>query len=433
MLLLVGAIAVFYVWMIRAFDDRVALLASLLIVVTDLVWQFAISGLNVPLLLLLVSGMGAAWNEALRAEEDEADVWALVWIGVAAVLGALAFLTRYSMMAFPLALMFGAAFSFRQRIPALVITVLVPLLIAAPWLLRNMQLTGNPFGFAWVGIYAFDSVLWRTFGEHPAAYMGLKQLVKAVVFGLGNQLENMGYFFGGFLLPGVFFASLLHTFRNSATQMSRWVWLIAAVLLVLFNASVIKQADPQVFLELNGLIVLIPILAAYSAAFLYTLMDRLKLPSNILQIPLVVLIVGLQLIPLGIKVVQKTPPRFAYPPYFPPVLFFIKDWLEPTELKSADIPWATAWYCDRVSLWIPHRKKDFYELNDFKFRISAMLFTPETSNRKMLTQIQMGEYAEWAPLIKRTKLEDLPLPFVTALPPNPEQDYLYFSDRVRWK
>ncbi len=432
-LFFVAAMVIFYVWMSRSFDDRVAILASLLLVATDSIWQFVISGLNVPLLLLLICGLGAAFNEALRAEDEEQPGLSLVWLGVAAFLAGLAFMTRYSMLAIPLALVIISGFVFQRRYPALIISLAVPALVSLPWMLRNIQLSGNPFGYAWLQIFAFDSVLWRTFSDSISGFIGLKPLIKAVALGMGNQLENLGFYFGGFLLPGLFFISLLHVFRRGTLQNGRWFWLLATVLVLIFNAAVIKLANPQESLELNGLIVLAPAFAAFGAAYAYTMIDRMKLPSSILSIPIVIMIVGIQLVPMGIKVLQKNPPPYAYPPYFPPVLFFIKDWIEPDELQSADIPWATAWYCDRTSIWIPYKKKDFYAMNDFKFKISAMLFTPETSNRKMLTQIQTGEYVEWASLIKRTELKDLPLPFFTALPPNPQQDYLYFSDRVRWR
>jgi len=432
---LVLAIAVFYTWMIRAFDDRVAIVASLLFIFTNSIWEFVISGLNVPLLLLLICCLGAALNEAFSADEDEegSTLTPLLWLGLAAIVAGLAFMTRYSMVALPLTLILVAGFLFRNRVAALVITIGVPLLISMPWLIRNINLSGNPFGYAWVQVYSYDSSLWRTFSDSLGGSIGLKQLITAMALGLGNQVENLGFYLGGFLLPGLFFVALFHTYKKTNVQNSLYFWLAASSVLFVLNAVIVKQSDPQEKLELNGLIVLVPVLAAFGTAFLALLLDRLKLPSRILQLPIIAVVLFIQLIPLGINILQRNPPRFAYPPYFPPVLFFIKDWVEPNEIFSSDIPWASAWYSDRVSVWIPLKKKDFYEMNDFKFRIAAMLFTPETSNRKMLSQIQTGEYSEWAALIKRTDLKDLPLPFFTALPPNIEQDYLLFADRPRWR
>jgi hypothetical protein len=438
LLLFMGAMVIFYLWVSRAFDDRVAVLASCLLVATDSIWQFVVSGLNVALLLFLVCGMAAALHEALAAEEEEEkDGVTLAWLSLAALLGGVMFMTRYSMVVFPLGLAVAALFLFRRRGLAVVVAVAVPLLVSLHWLIRNFQLTGNPFGYAWLHIYAYDSVLWRMYGDSLAGATGLKALAKALGLGLGNQIENLGYYFGGFLLPGMFFVSLLHVFRRRFCQNSRWFWLGVTVLALVANAVVVKLSDPQKSLDLNGLIVLAPIFAAYGSAHLCVLVDRMKLPSNVLAIPILAIVVGIQLVPLAIKVGQKSLPRFVFPPYFPPVLFLMRDWVSPQEVQSADIPWAIAWYCDSTTLWIPHKRKDFDTLidtrNGFHVSVSTMLFTPESANLKMFSQIQGAEYGEWKQMIMRSDLRDLPLPFVTILPPKPNFDYLYFSDRPRWK
>lgn len=427
------AVGIFYTWMIRAFDDRVAVVAALLFATTNLVWEYNISGLNVSLLLLFICALGLCLNEAFTAQDYEQPVISLAWLAAASLLGGLAFMTRYSMIAFCLALILVGGLFFRNRLAALLITIVIPLVISLPWFFRNVGLTDNIFGYAWVYLFSYDSTLWRTFVDGIAANVGLKQLITAMALGMGNQVQNLGFYVGGFLLPGVFFVSLFHVYKKVNVKESLWFWLAATLFLLVLNAPVIKNLDPRENLELNALIVLIPALAAFSAAFLFILVDRLKLPSNVLKIPILVTVILIQMIPLGINFLQRNPPRFAYPPYFPPVLFIVQDWIDSEEVLAADIPWGTAWYSDRTSLWVPVKKKDFNEINDFKYKISVMLLTPESSNRKLLSEIQTGEYRDWANLIKRTDLKDLPLPFFTPLPPNPEQDYIIFADRVRWK
>ena len=48
----------------------------------------------------------------------------------------------------------------------------------------------------------------------------------------------------------------------------------------------------------------------------------------------------------------------------------------PDEWVTSDMPWATAWYADRGSLWLPDTVSDFTNLNDNFCPTGILLFTP---------------------------------------------------------
>lgn len=437
MFFLVSAVVIFYIWMVRAFDDRVAILACVLLVASDLLWNLTISGLPVPLLLLLLCLGGFFVNEALLADEAESYTAAAVWWALAGLAAGLMALTRYPffVLFIPLAV-FGFLAFFRRGLMG-AIGLLVPLLMVVPWLIRNITLAGHPFGFAWVEIFADHptmpgNTLWRIFSEDPARTLGLQPLIRAEALGLANLTVNFSACFGGIILPALFLSGLLHVFRRNHCQWSRWFWLASLLLVAVMNAALIKLRPVEQFPHLNLMVVFLPVLAGFGAAFLVVLIGRLQLPSPVLALPIFVLVCLVQAGPLGVRILQREPPPFAYPPYLPQIFFWTGSWLDEKEIQATDVPWAGAWYGQRTSIWLPHRRKDFFELNDFTVRISSLLLTPYSAQGRLYEDINYGEYQDWSGLIRRADFKDLPLPQVTVLPPN-KDDFIYFSDRVRWR
>ena len=109
------------------------------------------------------------------------------------------------------------------------------------------------------------------------------------------------------------------------------------------------------------------------------------------------------------------------------------------ELMMSDMPWATAWYGNRQSLWLTlksplQRANDFFVVNDFQKPICAVYFTPLTMDGKFRVQM-LEDDSDWGKFLLQCLLAN-------KLPPQfPLQyshtDYLpnrfLLMDRERWR
>lgn len=171
-----------------------------------------------------------------------------------------------------------------------------------------------------------------------------------------------------------------------------------------------------------------PFIILYGLALFYILLDRLDLGVRIYTISLKCLIVVLSLLPLVLTIMppHATPP---YPPYYPPIISRVTDMLNEREVMCTDMPWATAWYGDRVSILLPRDVDDFYEINDYKQYVSGMYITTLTKNKPFVKQLLDGPEKSWLPVISGRTPPDFPLKQGVSLN---RQDQIFLSDRNRW-
>jgi hypothetical protein len=96
-----------------------------------------------------------------------------------------------------------------------------------------------------------------------------------------------------------------------------------------------------------------------------------------------------------------------------------------------DMPWATAWYGNRVSVLLPKDLDDFYEINDYKQYISGIYITALTKNRPFAKDLLTGSEKPWLPLMSGRPPVDFPLKQAISLNAR-SQDQVFISDRDRW-
>ena len=108
----------------------------------------------------------------------------------------------------------------------------------------------------------------------------------------------------------------------------------------------------------------------------------------------------------------------SWPPYVASYIAKLGDWTEEEEVMVADMPWAVAWYADRVSVWLPSTRDQFDELSRYGARRSTpfagIYFSPLTTNQPLSTGVTGGEYEEWADMILYGKMQKLKVPMSTA-------------------
>ena len=124
-----------------------------------------------------------------------------------------------------------------------------------------------------------------------------------------------------------------------------------------------------------------------------------------------------------------------WPPYVPPYIAVINDWMKPNEITATDMPWAVAWYADRRAVWLPDTVRSYTEMSDYNLlggRINAIYLTPISGGQNTLQDILKGECKDWATVILRSvDLQKFPLKWATLL--GLENECAFFSDHDRQK
>jgi hypothetical protein len=163
--------------------------------------------------------------------------------------------------------------------------------------------------------------------------------------------------------------------------------------------------------------------------------SRLEINITLVRQAFFALIYIVSGLPLFNTLFGKTEGRVLWPPYVPPFIAILGEWVErPDEIICSDMPWAVAWYADRKSLWLPMTVREFITLNDentLHARLVGLYLTPVSGNREFIADVVKGEYKDWYPwIIRNVQVRDFPLRAVTALPV--DNECVFYCDRDRW-
>lgn len=130
----------------RLFNVTTSLLACSTVLLTDLMWQFSLSGLPQMLMLLLFSG--GVWFTLVAMEREGRRVW--LPLALAGALFALMILAHGAAFWIFGAWMVFVVWQCKPRWGALLVCLSVLLVTLGPWLYRNQAVCGNAVG---LGIY----------------------------------------------------------------------------------------------------------------------------------------------------------------------------------------------------------------------------------------------------------------------------------------
>jgi hypothetical protein len=421
------------------FDQRLAIYCCALILISDAIWQYSLSGLPQMLLLFLFSVMLYFLVRAVQAEYAGLPTtrW-LIFVGLSFGLLALTHaLTIWIFVAFLICSIFF--FAPRWRAAAIILGAFA--IVYLPWLIRTYAVSGNPGGIA---IYSlFDGIGksetgWMRQLAFDSQNVTLGSFRTKISSNLISQLGRIFQYLGWNVVAVAFFFSLLHPFKRPETSAVRWLvlamWGGATLGMAVYGIS-----EEQGFAANQLHLIFIPIMTCYGYAFLLVLWNRLdiKFPfSRAAFIGLLMLLCGYPMIYTMLLASRK--PTVLYPPYVPPYLAVLRSWMQPNEITASDMPWAVAWYSDRRSVWLPDTVKNFTELSDYKKlggTIAAIYLTPISGSSNKWGDIRRGEYKDWAGIIERTaNLEKFPLRYATlSLGVNEESLFISDSDRTKIK
>ena len=453
-LCLLACVLIVFLWAKKLFDRRVAVVAAVLMLFSDTLWSYGVSGLPTNLLmLLLLLAMYCLFladerlNPPEPAEGEPAAAPAGISVGIivlvlaSAVLMGLCFLTRYLMGFLIVAMAIYAARVFRGRAAAMWagVYVVVFLAVITPWLVRNHQASGSLLGIAryelinHTGPFQGES-LWRSYRPELKGSFSLRTLTTKFLINARTNLVTNLRLIGSDFLVFFFSVGLMYGFRRPDTSRLRRV-LLGLIALAIVAMSLIGSDPERVGPEISGgnlLVLLLPLVAIFGTAFFYLLFDRIPFRIKLTRGAAVSGFVLLNIAPM---IFTLLPPRravFPYPPYLPPITRSVADFFDADTLGCSDLPWAMAWNGDRRTVWLPMSLEEFYEIHDFVAPrgIQFMMLTPYMLDQRPQSEVLKGEYKGWAGLMRGQLPNIFPLKAITSLPPDNEQVLL--ADRVRW-
>jgi 4-amino-4-deoxy-L-arabinose transferase-like glycosyltransferase len=423
----------------RLFDERVAWMSLVAFLTTNLLWGFSVTALSTTFLMFLLTAILFCAleifhiSEACQRDENHSFTPAWFWtLGLAFLLG-LACLTRLQLLVLLVPLFLLLLLMPRSH-PLLFLTVaLISAGMVAPWLWHFYRISGNPLGstmtYLLVGSTGYEGNQIFCATSIPTYEAYFRSASQKEYRGFLWQFEHCWILLGSNPMVLLFGASLLHRFKQSGPRMLQWLLAGFALFLIALNNLGVNNPDP--LSPWNVLVLLLPCLVVIGTAFFFILLDRQNLIMRLLKNLIITVTLLLTALPLLLALTQGDPQLTSFPPYWPPYLKSIGQMAQPDEWVTTDMPWATAWYGDRPSLWLPDSLQAFENFHDNLCPSGVLLLTPVTW-QKPVANLMSGEDKDWLPLFVNTPPADFPLSAHTFTAPH-GPDYSLWSDRPRWE
>jgi hypothetical protein len=425
-----------YLWGSGQFDVGTGFLAAVFFLGSTALWNQAISGGSVCLLILLYAWSGYFFYLGLKGEDDSEEASPLGgrWFCLAGFTIGLTPLVQMIHIWPALALVCLGTVLFQKGKRCLVFGFSIPFVLFLGWLGWLWTTTRNPIGINWAYLISESAhypgdMVWRTYSFDIEKTNVWQRIIGSVVRGAAFLISQGPVLCGATVAGTLAVLSALHSFRRPSAAIAKLLWLGGVGALLLATAFIVRDESGR----LSPVpLVILPLACVYGSAALFIIVDRWNLQIDLLGKIFVILVALIASAPIFSFVMQSSAPPFSYPPTYPPIFLFMRSWFEPKEFQASDLPAAEAWYSNQPTLWVPVTRDELIKIHDRVTPIFSILFTPASSDVKMYSQIlaENSEWSSWADVIRRQKAPDLPQSFVTSLPPNNE--YLLLSLQKRW-
>ncbi len=367
-----------------------------------------------------------------------------LWAGALAGLGGL---TRYGFawVILPVLVYLGW-FMGRHRGRTVAMALLGFLLVMSPWLVRNVQLSGNLFGTAGLALYsqtdAFPGdTLERTLFYEPsdapvngqdeikvrvADHVGLWDIANKLKRNLRHLLVHELPQFSGSWFAVVCLVGLVVPFRNRSLRRLRVFVLMTLAVFALGQAlgrthlsaangtlaellarSLGQGAPVTAASGVNGenlLALLGPVSFLFGAGLFFSLLDRWKVDLPEMRLAASTGLVVAASLPMALSFLLPHPYPMANPPYHPARLQYLRSVpaehglveIKQDDLLMSDIPWAVAWYGNQDCVWLTLTvKPDFYTLYEQFQPVSALYFTEATTDQRYTSLVLNANELNW--------------------------------------
>lgn len=416
----------------RLFSKEIAFFGMTVYYLSNIVWQDSISGLNLSMAIFFSVAAFHSMIIAMLNKRDGAKK--VFWIGpyiISILCTVVAFYTRYITVAIiPGICLFAWLMSgrFRGGTRFVVIFMLLFSVLIAPWLIRNVKVSGNPMGMVGYTALAETRVfpgnsLQRDYQPEISASAVSTALKEKWVNNFSGKHHALLPAMGGGLIMSLFLTTFFYHFVRPQVNYLRW-GIALSMLLMMLIAGFFSDSSMQM------LHLFWPFAILYGLSFFYILVDRLDLGVRLYNTALKFFFGFLVALPL---VLTLMPPQInhPYPPYHAPIISKVGGMMKDTEVMCTDMPWATAWYGDAVSILLPKELEQFYDINDYKQYISGLYFTALTSDRPFAKDLLSGSEKSWMQVFMGQVPADFPLK--KRLNINQQRrDQLFYSDMDRW-
>lgn len=411
----------------QLFSPRVAFTAVTIFLLSGQLWARAVDGTEISFALLcamfamwcLVSVLSAAANEELSG------LRMLIPVVLGACALGLLFLTRYAAVVLLPGYVLALFLGLRKKAWLPVILVLIIFAaFATPWFLRNLSVSGNPFGLA--AHYALNGetqdFYMRSYGEvDDSSFSLFRGLVVRVLNATHQAVTFDEVPLGSGVALCFFVVTYFYAFQRKPVKIVRWLILLSYLLLIpaagLFGKDQFQAAH-----------IFFPLVILYGTAFFYLLLDRMQITVQIVSLALVSLFVFLQSLPLLVTLMPPKPS--SYPPYRASDIGLITAPFEQYELICTDMPWATAWYGGQLSVYLPVTVDHFFEIHDRLQPVNGLYLTMLSRNLPYQSELIRGNYQSWKPIMD---LNPLPRGFpLSAGFPIRGGESVILADRNRW-
>ena len=389
------ALVLAYTLFARMFDEVVAGTTVAFMGLSELMLQYALSGLPQPLMMCLILAAAHCLISGIKAYKRLNTRLSYIWVGAAFVFIALLCLTNFMAIWVAAGLLLFCGIYFRPYgmyaaigAGVLFFLVLLPVMIflAPSGGVERHIIYGMFNGFGSSGAEA----LMRTASTSAIAFNTANFFLRLLGYTFA-QFNSMYINMGAIFTVPFFLLALFNKFRKTQVEGTKWavalMWVCACLGMALFGES--RSISES---QLSPLFT--PFFAAYGTALVFVLLARMQL-GTMFNAVRATAIAGMLLVSSGMFLFQFPKQLYMgiwtsargiphFPPYYPAALNGkLHDMSNEKDIIVTDQPWAVAWYADRKALWMPLSLTEYTRNLEPIFRqhgqeVQGFLITPSS-------------------------------------------------------